>query len=177
MKQGFTLIELLVVVLIIGILSAVALPQYQVAVAKSRLGAVMSQVKTMKQAAEAYYMANGSYPNDTMEELDISFPNCQSIGSGICKTGNYIFDFLSHGNVPEWLDTAGYTVNGAELVNSYHLFLDNSDKPGVIYCGARTGNETAQKVCKSLGGRAAGTGQCTVSGYLNAPACELYQLP
>lgn len=177
MKRGFTLIELLVVVLIIGILSAVALPQYQVAVAKSRLGAVMSQTKTMKQAAEAYYLANGAYPNDTMDELDISIPNCTSIGAGICKTGDYVFDFLSHGNSPQWLDVAGYTVNGAELVNSYHLFLDNSDKPGTIYCGARTHNETAQKACKSLGGINPTSGLCTVSGYLNGPECTLYTLP
>lgn len=177
MKKGFTLIELLVVVLIIGILAAVALPQYQVAVAKSRLGGVMSQVKTMKQVAEAYYMANGAYPNDTMDGLDISIPDCELIGAGICKTGDYVFDFLSHGTNSAWMDVAGYTVNGDELVNSYHLFLDNSDKPGVIYCGARTGNETAQKVCKSLGGRTVGTEQCTVSGYLKAPACNLYKLP
>lgn len=177
MKQGFTLIELLVVVLIIGILAAVALPQYQVAVAKSRLSAVMSQTKTLKQAAEAYYMANGSYPNDTMDEMDVSIPNCENIGGGICQTGSYVFDLLSHGYVDAWMDVAGYTLNGEELVNSYHLFLDHSDKPDTAYCGARTDNETAQKVCKSLGGTRVGSGNCTVSSRLNGPACILYRLP
>jgi len=73
MKKGFTLIELLVVVLIIGILSAVALPSYQMAVYKSRLTKVLPMMKAIKQANQLYYMANGEYTND-ISAWDISMP-------------------------------------------------------------------------------------------------------
>ena len=72
---GFTLIELLVVVLIIGILSAIALPQYEKAVKRSRGAQIITVTRSLADAANRYYLANGSYTGMTVNSLDIQIPS------------------------------------------------------------------------------------------------------
>ena len=63
-QGGFTLIELMIVVAIIGVLSAVAIPQYQNYVARAQVSEGFSLLASGKMAVAEYYNENGTYPAD-----------------------------------------------------------------------------------------------------------------
>ena len=86
MRKGFTLIELLVVVLIIGILAAVAVPQYQLAAEKSRASQGIVLAKSLAEAQKVFFMANGYYTSN-LDDLDISVPG--SSDSNSANIGNF----------------------------------------------------------------------------------------
>lgn len=146
---GFTLIELLVVVLIIGILAGVAIPQYEVAVKKSRLSANISIVRTLADAEEAYYMANGAYTG-LVTQLDVDMPTgCEFEGgagdNGFVRTSNgVVLDLLGIAG-----DTGAYVqaqLPDGDAYIVYRQYLQNSSYPSERHC---IGNA---KVCKSMGG-------------------------
>ena len=89
---GFTLIELLVVVLIIGILASIAIPQYQKAVVRSRFATLKNLARSLADAEERYYLANGGYTVD-IDALDIGFPQTSTSITGNAHNKVYNFDW------------------------------------------------------------------------------------
>lgn len=90
MKKGFTLIELLVVVLIIGILSSVALPQYTKAVEKSRATEAQTMLGNLSTAEQIYQMSTGNFTGD-LSVLDLQLPGVGSAQTNTVSTKNFKF--------------------------------------------------------------------------------------
>ena len=91
-RKGFTLIELMIVVAIIGILAAIAIPQFANLISKSQEGATKGNLGTIRSALSIYYGdTEGFYPTDaaSLDSLTVGQKYLQSVpNANLPKTSN-----------------------------------------------------------------------------------------
>lgn len=100
MNKGFTLIELMVVVLIIGILSAVALPEYTLAVERSRSAEALVNGKAVVDSVQRHLQM---YPGETvttaaqLADVKLGGGTTSTWNNGFYTTTNFIYKIINNG--------------------------------------------------------------------------------
>ncbi|MBO7238081.1 MAG: prepilin-type N-terminal cleavage/methylation domain-containing protein [Elusimicrobiaceae bacterium] len=152
MKKGFTLIELLVVVLIIGILAAITLPQYTVAVEKSRAAEALTMMGNIRYAAERYRLQTNKWPED-FSVLDIEIPSVTTTGDDPTTsyyTKNFLFTATGGGSsTANYVITAARAKDGEAIASGdlqYSLITTVTTAGGVT----RTCDPSTGKICKAI---------------------------
>ena len=154
MKRGFTLIELLVVVLIIGILSAVAMPQYTAAVEKARVAEALQNISVIEKQIDLYRLEN---PTGTDSYADFASVELSggSWESGKYKTKNFIYHITlaDDGDADLEIIKNGmdYSLHSATEWDSLNGTAKHSGN--FYHICATQGTDIGKKICKQLQGQ------------------------
>ncbi len=153
-SKGFTLLELLVVVLIIGILAAIALPQYQLVMDKAKVSELFTIVKYLKEEQELFYLTHGRYATNC-NELDPELPiDTRKL---ISKGNYYVYvHCLNEGTRVSSSIRNKETAGASDFLVAIEMYLNNLNnialegKEGKSFCFSKN-NGRGLSLCKSLG--------------------------
>ena len=151
MKKGFTLIELLVVVLIIGILSGIALPQYEKAVTKARMTEGLAIMPTVERACSMWRMENPDLAGSSAEMF-------KTAGVKVDDSTNFAFGVSYNAATATCVGGARYPANatpeGAEMTLLYK----------------RVGTDAGTRTCCAMNGSQKGKTMCDAARTMGYPA-------
>ncbi len=145
---GFTLIEMLAVVLMIGILTAIGLPQYRKSVQRAEAMEALVNLKTIFDSAKRYRSANSEAPMN-LKGLDVQFFDADS-NSKEPIIGNFRYNFN-----PTYIAACRVSGTGASTYSDTYCLLMhyNKDIGGTKYrdlMECNTGSAKWSYVCESL---------------------------
>ena len=149
--RGFTLIEVLVVVIIIAVLAAVAVPQYQKAVLKSKFSSLMPTTKAICDGNEAYYMAHGGYAN-AANELDVSTTNNENMTFELSRDLDYAYVLATRPDLNEKNNLIMYQKHSTQF-------------PGETHCEALADDTQANWLCETGMHSVRSLGEVITEGY------------
>jgi type IV pilus assembly protein PilA len=142
-QKGFTLIELMIVVAIIGILAAIAIPQYQNYIAKSQVSRVMSETGAIKTAIETCL-------NDGIAEADCTYGWTSSNLLGANLQGNALVATFGTATTNTTL-VAKFGGNAAQAITGKTLTWKRAGATGAWTCSTTVDTKYKPAGCSGSG--------------------------